>query len=152
MKVKTLAEANLKYGVIENKIWADEPKWMVLLKIPKEISVVADYTTKIQTKIYLNKDIIDPLNQVFTNLIKNNLQKELKIFSGCFCIRDVRGFPGILSAHAYGLALDWRGSEMPLGANSLWTPEFVKTWKDIGWSWGGDFSRKDPMHFSYCWE
>jgi hypothetical protein len=35
-----------------------------------------------------------------------------------------------------------------LGQLSTLSPEFVQCFKDAGFTWGGNFSRLDPMHFS----
>lgn len=148
----SLQDAVKKYGSIVDGKWADESKWMVIYSLPDYVQVINQITKQLQKHIYCNKDIIPSLNLVFQALKDNNCLDELKTFSGCFIIRDVRGMPGHPSTHSYGLALDWRADEMPLGANSLFSDAYVKCWKDNGWTWGGDFKRKDPQHVSFAWE
>jgi len=38
---------------------------------------------------------------------------------------------------------------MPLGGLSVWSNEFIAVWESLGWTWGGRFERKDPMHWEY---
>jgi hypothetical protein len=94
----------------------------------------------------------------FTNalsaLANCGMSGELETMDGCFNIRMVRG-DFVMSAHSYGLAIDINAAKNKLGQTSggfFDLPEFVKCFKDQGFDWGGEFTRPDPMHFSYCWE
>lgn len=79
-------------------------------------------------------------------------KRNLHLFSGSFVLRDIRGRPGVLSMHSYGIAID-----IAAGLNGLGEPydpkhglpmEFVKLWEDEGWTWGGRWKgRPDAMHF-----
>lgn len=57
-----------------------------------------------------------------------------------------------LSLHSWGIAVDFDPASNPMGGKNsrLRTPQgqiFVKTFKDAGWTWGGDWNMKDDMHF-----
>lgn len=57
-----------------------------------------------------------------------------------------------LSLHSWGIAVDFDPPSNPMGGENskLRTPEgqqFVKVFKDAGWTWGGDWAMKDDMHF-----
>lgn len=151
--VSSLSEAKKRYGDIINGSWPNETKWMRVWQIPKHLNHnwINTATGKPVTKIYINKDAIKPLEDALNNLQKRNLLHELKTFDGCYNIRDIRGIPGQLSTHAYGLAIDLNAAENPLGAVPRLSPEFVKCWTDAGWTWGGNFKRKDGMHFEFAW-
>ena len=90
--------------------------------------------------------------------------------SAAFICRPTRGQTSLLSAHAYGLALDLNPFMNPYLKNDVVLPERASSYLDrsdvrpgmveagslavrefarIGWSWGGDFnSLKDYQHFT----
>ena len=69
--------------------------------------------------------------------------------------RDIRGRPGVLSNHSWGLAIDLNATKNPMtgdGHNHTDMPPWVPPLgKSYGFSWGGDYkgSRRDPMHFEF---
>lgn len=149
----TLKDAQSRYGVIVNNVWKDELKWMIVHPIPVFVTNWCNVVTKKPLKkIYINKDIAKNLDQALVNLRDRNLLTELKTFDGCFSIRDVRAVPGSPSTHSYGLAIDINAKENGLGCVPKLSDEFVKCFTDAGWTWGGNFKRKDGMHFSKAWE
>lgn len=160
MKVETLHDAIQRYGTIDlsTKIWDDKAKWMGLLEIPptwfpnwKILQSI--HPVKV---IYCNKDLKDPLFNALRAVHEQGLGHLLNTFDGCFNIRMVRGSKVIPSAHCYGLAIDLNASENKLGQSSGGFYDhlsLVTCFVNEGFDWGGDFaSRKDPMHFSRCWE
>ena len=148
----TFNDAKKRYGEIINNKWADESKWMIVCPVPIYIKMLNSATNTSCTKIYINKDAKEPLLKAFENLKQHNLLNELKTFDGCFIIRQVRGIIDQISTHSYVLAIDLNAKENSLGAEPKLSKEFVKCFTDAGWSWGGNFKRKDGMHFSYAWE
>ena len=154
MKCTSVQDAKSRYGEIINGVWADEAKWMVMFTPPSwfSLQVINSATGKPTGRIYMNKDLVEPLTDALRNLVMAGCYEELKTFGGCFIIRDVRGMPGKPSTHSYGLALDFNEQEMPLGAASKWSDAFVKAFTDAGFTWGGNFKRLDPQHFSLAWE
>jgi hypothetical protein len=68
-----------------------------------------------------------------------------------YAYRDVRGVPGKLSNHASGTAIDLNASKHPLGKVGTFeaakVPMIRALAKKYGLIWGGDWSRKDEMHF-----
>lgn len=153
MKVKTLKEAQARYGVIEFGKWKDEVKWMAIFKVPEDIAVhwMNSASGQPTRKIYCNKDLHAPLAQALKNIQDRNLKHQLDTFDGCFMIRQVRGSAG-LSTHSYGLAIDINAKDNGLGVEPKISKELVKCFTDAGFDWGGNFSRKDGMHLSFCWE
>lgn len=147
-------EAAIKrYGTISSGVWDGESEWITSVPIDEELGRIwlVDGKEKL-SRIRCNKDMVAPLKQAIQNMKDRGLVHELKSFDGCFNIRNVRGSSNV-SCHAYGLAIDLNCDTNPLGGKSSLSAEFVKAWKDAGFSWGGDFqSRKDPMHFSFAWE
>jgi hypothetical protein len=147
-------EAEKKYGAIVNGKWADERKWMMVYTPPSDIqkSLLNSITQTPVKVIYCNKDFSSILAKAFQNVIDAKLLSELKTYDGCFQIRSVRGYPGKMSTHSYGLAIDLNAQLNPLGGKSQWSNDFVKCFTAAGFTWGGDFKRLDAQHFSYAWE
>ena len=68
-----------------------------------------------------------------------------------YAYRDVRGVPGKLSNHASGTAIDLNATRHPLGAANTFAagevPMLEALCKKYGLTWGGNWKRKDEMHF-----
>ena len=68
-----------------------------------------------------------------------------------YCYRDVRGVPGKLSNHSSGTAIDLNATLHPLGKvgtfDAAKVPMIRALAKKYGLTWGGDWNRKDEMHF-----
>lgn len=141
-----------KYGhptKVANLITWDVPSVIEIGFIPK--------------KIYCNKDLIDPLSTAFANLINAKVVDELKTWDGCYNFRPIRGYEAkykklvaegkleesikYLSIHSWGCAIDVNAFENGLNVTPKLSKEFVKCFTDAGFDWGGDFKRKDGMHF-----
>jgi hypothetical protein len=116
-------------------------KSMVLFDVPTHLEIGV-----IPKKVYCNKDLVKPLTQAFTNLIERKLVGELKTWDGCFSIRNTRGASNP-SLHSWGLAIDVNAAWNGLGKEPQLSSGFVKCFTDAGFDWGGNFSRKDGMHF-----
>lgn len=132
-----------------------ESKWMVLWPVPMWIDT---HIPALPNKIYLNKDIIQPLETTLNRLISLGAYKEITNFDGLFNIRYVRGSKTKLSVHSWGLAVDLNASDNPLGLNKAQCKErglrpftllFDEIWSDAGWTCGSRFKRPDGMHFEY---
>jgi hypothetical protein len=131
----TSAQALKKYG--------DPVKesGMVLWDVPTELEIGV-----LPKRLYCNKDMVGPLTKAFTNLIDRGFVKELKTFDGCFNIRKKRGLSS-MSLHAWGLAIDVNAAWNGLNVTPVLSAGFVKCFTDAGFYWGGNFKRKDGMHF-----
>jgi len=149
----TQEECIAKYGDINDHHWSMEDAYMVTIMVASDCpkSWINSATGDPVHKIYCNKDFAGPFFKAITNLRRSGLFTELHTFDGCFNIRDVRGHPGELSAHSWGLAIDLNAAENPLGSESKFSDNFVMAFKDAGFRWGGDFERKDPQHFTLGW-
>ena len=130
---------------------------MFLYNVPRNLQV-----GKIPKRVYCNRDLVEPLAKAFKNLIDRKLVAELESWDGCFNIRPIRGFEKpynvfkakedvkqyqYLSKHAWGLAIDVNASKNRLGQTPTLTKSFVECFTDAGFVWGGNFKRKDGMHF-----
>ena len=68
-----------------------------------------------------------------------------------YAYRDVRGVVGKLSNHASGTAIDLNATKHPLGKVGTFeaskVPMLKALAKKYGLTWGGEWTRPDPMHF-----
>lgn len=146
----TESDALGKYGEIVNDVWSNEAKFCSVILVPDDISPkwINSATGKPTTKIYCNKDLAVCLFKAFKNIRDRKLISQLKTFDGCFCIRDIRGVPGQMSAHSYAIAIDINASTNKLGTPGDMTQDLAQCFLDAGLVWGKNFSRSDPMHMS----
>jgi hypothetical protein len=136
----------------------DKKKNLVMWDVPAELEIGV-----IPKRIYCNKDLIAPLEQAFRNLITTGAVKELKTWDGCYNYRPIRGYEKkyeaamkanslqlaikYLSIHSWAMAIDVNAFENGLGKEPKLSKKFVKCFTDAGFEWGGNWSRKDGMHF-----
>jgi hypothetical protein len=126
--------------------WKNAPDWIVPVMVPNEV-VLRNYLGKPVYRIFCNKDMAGPLNDAFQRLINVGAHLELETFDGCFSVRWIRGIPGVPSFHSWGIAIDFNAKKNPLGGASSWSPLFIACMESAGFTYGGRFSRSDPMHF-----
>lgn len=159
-KQTTRAACVDRYGHIDfgSAHWPNQSQWMTMIAVDPHgfPNWYVDGTRHFVTSIYCNKDMAGPLANALKAVHDKGIQSLLKIYSGCFNIRMVRGNNSLFSAHSYGLAIDLNSDDNGLGSTHggfYNHPDFVKCFTDQGFAWGGNFhGRKDPMHFSYCFE
>jgi hypothetical protein len=114
---------------------------MVVWDVPTELEHGA-----IPKRIYCNRDLIGPLGQAFANVISRGLVAEIRTWDGCFNIRRKRG--GTTSSlHSWGIAIDINAAWNGFGKTPTMSKELVKCFTDAGFDWGGDWTKKDGMHF-----
>lgn len=135
----TSAQCLKKWGDPTNQ--KNEIKYMTLWDVPAHLEIGV-----IPKRLYCNKIIIGPLMQAFSNIIDRGLIDELKTFDGCFNIRRKRGLKS-LSLHSWGIAIDINAAWNGLGKEPTMSQRLVKCFTDCGFEWGGNWSRKDGMHF-----
>lgn len=132
-----------------------ERKYMTLWTYPADI---AEAIPCLGTALYCNKGIVEPLERTYRDLIAKGLHTEIYSNDQCFCIRAIRGVPGRLSTHSWGMAIDLNPADNPLGLSRAeaekkgltpFTEPFIQVWRNNGWLCGADFTRKDLMHFEY---
>jgi hypothetical protein len=151
MRCETREQLEATYGVPIGCNWGGESKFMVMYTLPATIfNWVNTASGKPLKRMYVNKDMIPALDQALDNIFKRGLIDQLKTFDGCFMVRSVRGDPSVWSIHSYGLAIDLNAATNVLGQEPTLSPELVQAFKDAGFSWGGDFTRKDGMHMQYA--
>jgi hypothetical protein len=129
-----------KYGLPNVEM---ERSFMVLYNVPKAI---LNSISTLPSRIYCNLDLVAPLEQALRNIINRGLEAEVKTWDGCFNIRKKRGLK-TWSLHAWGIAIDINAAWNGLGKEPQMSQELVKCFTDAGFHWGGNWKRKDGMHF-----
>lgn len=134
----------------------------------KKYLYVWDVPTKLELgvipkKIYCHASFSPVLEKFFKLLVERQLTDHIKTWDGCYNLRPIRGYEKhfdalykvgnlndamkYLSCHSWGSAIDINAAWNQLGKPSTQNPELVKAGKEAGMIWGGDFNRKDAMHF-----
>jgi hypothetical protein len=98
----------------------------------------------------VNRAIEAEVLAVFRLLAKEGLWRHLRTYDGGFVWRPQRGSSSILSMHAFGGALDFNANTNKLGTPGDMHPAVVQMFEASGWTWGGRWSRPDPMHFQFA--
>lgn len=119
--------------------------------------------------IKVNKNIAKELSEILEKIYKETSFRIEKIF--CYDYRDAKNedgtSKGVLSSHAYGIAVDLNGGHNPYSKDKKFNNacslcegkignddlhirttehKVVKIFDKYGWKWGGSFG--DRMHFS----
>lgn len=155
-KLMTRAAVAQAYGSISaDKVWAKKNTYLKLFKIPEAIQNDKDYAwvnvydpkKRKVSKIWCHQAMHPFLDTALKNLQKQGLLGDLKEFGGSHAIRATRGTTN-WSAHSWALAIDINMTGNGLGQTPTMAKEFVKCFTDAGFYWGGNYSRKDGMHFT----
>lgn len=99
---------------------------------------------------YCHRLLVPVFQKVFEEIVLSGLTDEIKTFDGCFNIRKIRGSSTTMSLHSWAIAIDlnYKGNELG-NAKPEMDPLVVKVFEKYGFYWGGNFRRKDGMHFEY---
>jgi hypothetical protein len=120
----------------------ESEKGMAMWDVPAALEIGT-----LPNQLYCNKLMIEPLTRAFGSIIKLGLLDQVKTWDGCFNIRKMKGSKTSPSLHSWGVAIDinaaWNGYNKP----TTMSKELVRCFKDAGFDWGGDWKKKDGMHF-----
>lgn len=92
--------------------------------------------------------LVGLIDGVFKKIFDENLENECKEFGGCYMFRAQVGSKKI-STHAWGISLDLEPTKNPLGGPSSMNLRVIEIFESMGFVWGGNFKRVDPMHFQF---
>ena len=116
---------------------------------PPELDHVFPYMFAGEHGFWCNKLLIIVFQRVYQGIVRAGLSDQLKTFHGCYSVRNVRGGKK-LSTHCWGISVDHNMFDNMLGQEPSMHPGIVECFRRRGFVWGGDFSRKDGMHFQYA--
>lgn len=155
-QLTTRAQIAAVYGNISSdKKWAKQSEFLAAYAVPpaiandKNYNWVNAYDAKKRkvTKVWCHKAMHSFLDKALNNLSSRNLLADLKEYGGCHAIRATRGTTN-WSAHSWALAIDINMTGNGLGETPKMSAAFAKCFTDAGFGWGGNYSRKDGMHFT----
>jgi len=86
---------------------------------------------------------------IFREIESDGLAGKIHSLGGCYQFRFKRTRPE-LSTHAWGIAIDLNPETNVPGTDGDIDPAVVCIFAKYGFIWGGDWKRKDPMHFQFC--
>jgi len=118
-------------------------------KTPGELCKIFTYKFAGDWGFFCNKLIIPAFHNVFREIVLRKLSGHLDSFDGCQNIRYIRGSSKKLSTHSWGIAVDLNAQTNPIGAEPKMDSRVVACFEKFGFVWGGNFRRKDGMHFQY---
>jgi hypothetical protein len=104
-------------------------------------------------KIFVHKAARSSIEALFRKWEEEGLTQYILTWGGSWVPRFVRGSRTTLSNHAFGTAFDinvqWNylGTQPALVGKRGSVRELVQTANDLGFYWGGHFTRRDGMHF-----
>ena len=130
---------------LENGYWK---RYGGFCETPKELDHVFKYQNEGKNGFWCNQLLIPVFSRVYEEITKSSLAKELKSFDGCYNVRYIRGGKE-LSMHSWGIAVDHNASTNLLGTEGDMNRDVVRVFESCGFFWGGNFKRKDPMHFEF---
>ena len=112
---------------------------------------------KFSGKVRCHRLMADALAGAFAEIAsKPKLREKVLFWSGGYVPRHIARNPSrSLSPHSWGVAFDindewnpWGGAGAAKGEKGS-VLELVPTFEKWGFYWGGNFSKRDPMHFQY---
>lgn len=104
-------------------------------------------------RVLWNKAGKEALLVLFREFERLNLLRHILTWAGAWAPRYIRGSTSVLSSHAWATAFDinaqWNGlGQTPAAAGQKGCIlELVPVAEECGFYWGGNFPRKDGMHF-----
>jgi len=107
-------------------------------------------TVPILGQVTCHRAAVEPLIAVLSEVEAAGLGHLVNTgdYAGCFSPR-LTGPGGMVSRHAWGLAVDVNAAANPFGAASRQDPRLVEVFQRHGFAWGGNWPRPDAMHFEY---
>jgi hypothetical protein len=104
-------------------------------------------------KIRFHKKVGPKVQELFARWKQASLAGLVLTFAGSYVPRYIRGYRDVLSAHAHGSAFDinarwnWLATTPAQRGAKGSVRELVPIANELGFYWGGHFSRRDGMHF-----
>ena len=132
-------------------------KWMaenlIMVPVPWKMVLAWD-TSKSCKNIQIHRKCGDALLKAMQGIAAHGepaiRAAGLHLYGGSFNYRVKRGLSS-LSVHAFGAAADFDPERNGLGDMTPYMPEWVVAeFKKVGAVWGGDFKRRDGMHFQFA--
>lgn len=121
------------------------------------IKIINDWANiniiKVDLPIVRNKWIHRKLKGAFTDALtmveEFGLANEISQFGTWSPRHKMHNINRSLSLHSWGIACDINWAQNRYGTNGNLHPKIIEAFEKHGFSWGGRWKHKDPMHFEY---
>jgi hypothetical protein len=126
------------------------PIWesnMVLVPMPGPLPL-GWATSVLAKRVRVHKAIAQVVQETFEAL-SAAAWSHLRTYDGGYAWRVQRGSTSKLSMHSFGAALDFDAKTNGLGRKGDMHRDVIRTFREHGWTWGGEWKRPDPMHFQF---
>jgi hypothetical protein len=123
-----------------------------ILSAPVRFPAAVQYGSSrtLMSRVCVHKLLHDNVRAIFEELQRRNLWRFIVDCAGSYAFRAIRNGTD-LSMHAWAAAIDFNSTKYRLGImpppKDAFVSEIVPVFEAAGWQWGGDFQRKDGMHF-----
>jgi hypothetical protein len=130
-----------------------ESKKNINVHIPQLVGVDVGGGRKFSGNVRWYKHGEWQLKQAFAEIEAKGLRNRILTYAGSFVPRMIRGSTRTPSEHSFGTAFDinvaWNGLNRPPAPKGKTgsVVELIPIFEKWGFRWGGNFSRKDGMHF-----
>lgn len=108
------------------------------------------YGTTVVHKATGHRLLVPAFHAVFTDLADAGLMAKASHYGGLYNLRPIRGQVQHLSTHSWGIAIDMNPETNRQGTPGDMDPRVIAVFQKHGFTWGGQFHRRDPMHFQYA--
>lgn len=117
-----------------------DPDWVARHIVSVDMPIIG--------RVTCHRAIIDQMYNALVEIEAAGLAGEIYQYSGCWVPRHMLWDPSRgISQHAWGLAFDINVPTNQYGATPTLHPGIVDAFRRWGFTWGGDFSTPDGMHF-----
>ncbi len=127
------------------------PIWearMVVVAFPSPLPLGWELS-KLARGARVNQAIAEEVDLACRLIAKEGLWQKLRTFDGAYAFRAQRGSSTKTSLHSFGAALDFNASTNKLGTAGDIDAGIVQLFEACGFTWGGRWKRRDPMHFQW---
>lgn len=132
----------MRFQILGNGFIRPDPSWVAQNIVTATVPVLGSVTCHRLMIPRLRGALGDIQRAGLASLIRTN------DYGGCYVPRFIDRDPTKpLSNHAFGLAIDFNVSTNGLGTRGDLDPRIVRIFQRWGFTWGGLWSRPDPMHF-----
>ena len=101
-------------------------------------------------RVTCNRAVIPALRGAMRALVRRGLNSLIHTYDGCLAARFINRDPsGMISHHAWGVAIDINAADNPSGTTPDQDPRLVGVMRRWGFAWGGSFTVPDGNHFEY---
>lgn len=119
-----------------------DPRWVH--------AAIADWRVPVLGAVRCHRNVLPQLYYAMREIEQRGLASLIHSYDGCYVPRFQRLDGDVLSAHAYGIAIDLNASRSPQGTTPAIDSRVVSIMERWGFAWGGRFEVPDGMHFEFA--